>query len=81
MKKLLGMALEAGSEVVLVLRGGSDGRLTGRVQALDDEFVQLYFVGSGDGWLWAVRLADVAACALLVPSPQPVCAHHPNRSF
>lgn len=81
MKRLLDMAQEAGSEVVLVLRGGNDRRLTGQVQALDDQHVQLYFCGEGEGWLWAVRLEDIAACALNIAAPLVACAHHPHRSI
>jgi hypothetical protein len=67
--RMLHTALEAGSDVALVLRGGCDTRLHGRVQELDDTHVSIYFTGESEGWLWAVRLEDVAACALVVPPP------------
>jgi hypothetical protein len=64
------------------LRGMPDNRLHGKVQAIDDEAVTLFHCGDAEGWLWAFRLEDVTAVALLTPRPSTVpitsCSHRPS---
>jgi hypothetical protein len=80
-RHMLQSAHDAGATAAVYLRGMSDTRLHGRVQAIDDTAVTLFHDGDAEGWLWAFRLEDIAAVALLTPRPSAMllstCSHHP----
>jgi hypothetical protein len=63
-------AFDAGSDVAVYLKHLPHTRFHGRVQDIDDTFFSLYHAGEPEGWLWALRLEDVVACALIMGPPQ-----------